>query len=956
MHRLLNQRRTSSQATALWVAALLCLVFVGSARAALTHETETEFFASVDVNGDGRLDVVVLDRPTGNVRVGYQDATGALSWSSPLPTRVPNATGFTTGRFLASDREAIAVTSPELNRVHVVDLTDATSAASPLIFSPASAGPSLVVGLRAPQGTVLSKDVLWVCSNTHDPGQTILETFEFSILGPTSYLTSVGHPGYLVSGNSLTFPSNVTTFAAAMSRGSNDTFRAHAFTNGISVFLARSNLPAGTEYSFGRFNNEAHPRFLFYVPGTSNIIVQSLTVVSGAVQFGPATVNVFTSAVQRIFYLDEGTNGLAVVQFGNGVAGMRLPAGSDTLQEQYRFGTGANLASGVLSLSSNRFVLLSQSAGTSLSITGQVYARSGNTYTQTGSTALPQVTSNRTRANVWLFATEPFVNPNPLFVSSVNGGDWITSLTGLPGSLTATAETDRGTVSGLGNPTNQLLSTPPNTVQFGIANQYHPGISLFSYSSVRAPEPVLVSISPPPGHYESGINIAITTSNASDVVRYRIGSAGLFQQYSAPFGLSSNSTVHYYGVASSGQRSSIQSASYTFTDNSPPPLVTTNGTGTNNIPPGGTINTSGVPTYVYGTVVYSRLTGTNGTIWMVNLDGTSDRYITVGSRPRLSPDGRYLAFLREGDPYATIPHNNGNIWVRDLRDGLEWRLITHTNLIFWFDWGYQTNLFFDHGCRLFVTDLAGNVTPLGAGMHCNDDAPAVNPIDGTLAFHNASGVSDTNSGLFITDSTFSQKWRLTNAPVPHYPSWSPDGERIAFASYSYTYIPEGGMDLFIAEMGHDGHEHYHEITAFEHGSGFRHGAVWSPAGDALIGAGNVFGTNGIWIVPLSEDGTHCEGTPWMIPITPGSDFGVDFVGTVYVPPGPPRVFIRRGVGSNSVYWRRTAWPYVLEVTSALGPSAVWTPVAPPYSVANGNNEVTVPLGPGGGSYFRLRLP
>ena len=39
--------------------------------------------------------------------------------------------------------------------------------------------------------------------------------------------------------------------------------------------------------------------------------------------FGAATINTFTSAVQRVYYVAEATNGLAVIQFGDGVIGLR---------------------------------------------------------------------------------------------------------------------------------------------------------------------------------------------------------------------------------------------------------------------------------------------------------------------------------------------------------------------------------------------------------------------------------------------------------------------------------------------------------------------------------------------------------------------------------------------------------------------------------------------------------
>ena len=68
---------------------LWCLVLGAwclSAHAAFVYETPAEFITSGDFDGDGRADALVLDKLTGNVRVGYQNANGALVWSAPRAT------------------------------------------------------------------------------------------------------------------------------------------------------------------------------------------------------------------------------------------------------------------------------------------------------------------------------------------------------------------------------------------------------------------------------------------------------------------------------------------------------------------------------------------------------------------------------------------------------------------------------------------------------------------------------------------------------------------------------------------------------------------------------------------------------------------------------------------------------------------------------------------------------
>jgi hypothetical protein len=49
-----------------------------AANAGFVYETPTEFLTSGDFNGDGIPDVLVLDKATGNARVGYQDGSSNL--------------------------------------------------------------------------------------------------------------------------------------------------------------------------------------------------------------------------------------------------------------------------------------------------------------------------------------------------------------------------------------------------------------------------------------------------------------------------------------------------------------------------------------------------------------------------------------------------------------------------------------------------------------------------------------------------------------------------------------------------------------------------------------------------------------------------------------------------------------------------------------------------------------
>src|SRR5215213_6538525 len=134
----------NAQLKIIWQRATFAVLLVGALlssnclAASFVYETPTEFISNGDFNGDGRLDAVVLDKATGNARIGYQDINGAITWAAPVASRVPQAGALAVGRFAQTNRDAIAVTSFQWNRIHILDVSNASNA--PVVVSPAHVG------------------------------------------------------------------------------------------------------------------------------------------------------------------------------------------------------------------------------------------------------------------------------------------------------------------------------------------------------------------------------------------------------------------------------------------------------------------------------------------------------------------------------------------------------------------------------------------------------------------------------------------------------------------------------------------------------------------------------------------------------------------------------------------------------------------------------------------------
>ncbi len=924
-------RRGAGLSAAVWC----CFAFHPCSGApSFVYETPDEFLASGDFNGDGVLDVLVLDKITGNARVGYGNTNGILTWSAPLVTGVGEATGCAVGPFLHIGRDAVAVTAPALNGVNLVDLSGTNVAGSPVIVTPLGVGPHTVVPLADPLGGIapVYNDLLTASSDNYGSAELLDLTSINAGVGTEA--GQYGESGPFDRGNALQVSVTPATFAAGLVRGSNDTFDIWQFTNTSAVMLSYSNLPSGSDYAFGNFNGETLPRFLFYLPGGSNLTVVSLRQPGGHFIFGAPLAVAVSEPIQGVFYENLGTNGSALILFSNGVQGLTLPGGSPVLTSIYGAGTGAagNVFTGVVPLGNDTLTLLDAPPGGTSSVHAQVVQFDGANYTQLSSGNMPRTTTRKTRANVWLFQTEPFVNRQAGFVASFNTPDWSDGVSGLPGALTVSVQNDGGATSGLGTATADTLGAPPTGSAYGLPNQYNAAISLFSYASPQSAEPVTVTISPPPGVYDGAIQVSFSTLNAADKVLYRVGAGDSWHTYAASFPLTNDNTIQYYGTnAANPARSPLQSAAYSLGINSQPtPTVNlSNGTSTTNPPPAYVSPTNVILSPV-GTIFYGRRSVAGlGTIWAINYDGSDDTYITTGKRPRVSRDGNWMAFMREIGGFNGLV--SSSIWLRNMQTGQEHLLFSYDTTVVCYDWTLNgTALIMDYGCGIGLLGTNGSFLQLLA-TDCYEEAPVINPVDGRIAFHDVNSSDATVEGLYVASPTTSNPKQIVSTVAgASWPEWSPDGRNLSFVDDNSSSSVDTGTNLWV--VAPDGSS-LSRICDFDGTTNrFPHGALWSPDGSSLVGAGTLYGINGLWIVPLNSDRTDCQGAPTLLPTTLGDD--VDFAGSIIVPQPPasvPRVAVQRGTKGLIIYWSTNFPTYTLEYTLDLTPPILWRPIAGPYA-------------------------
>jgi hypothetical protein len=468
--------------------------------------------------------------------------------------------------------------------------------------------------------------------------------------------------------------------------------------------------------------------------------------------------------VQHVFYLPAGS-GTALIQFSDGVQALQFPGGTPTLAAIYRTGLAStnNAFTGLVPLGTGQFVLLDAAAGSLVSAHAQVVNFDGTDFMQASVSSLPTTTSRTTRANLWLFQTEPFVNSNPGFIASFSSPDWSDGILNLLGTISVTSETDAGASGGLNSMATNNLGATPAGASFALANQYREAISVFSYAAPRAAEPVAVTISPSPGIFSAPIQISFSTLSVSDKVFFRAGATDGWHQFTSTFWLTNSSAVQFYGTNSAGGRSQLLTANYFIASTVPQVSAynLTNGTVSTNSGSSGSVNP--IVLSSEGIIFYGRSNSSGGSIWAINLDGSSETYITTGARPRASRDGRYLAFSRG----TNIFRLGGNeIWVRDLQTAAEWKLFTNLTQIFGYDWDLSNppNLILDSGCNFMSVSLSNGASVFQVSHDCNDNAPAINSLDGRVAFQNPNPQNTFDTpGIFIGPANGGAPQQITSA-------------------------------------------------------------------------------------------------------------------------------------------------------------------------------------------------
>ncbi|SNT01930.1 TolB protein [Granulicella rosea] len=227
-------------------------------------------------------------------------------------------------------------------------------------------------------------------------------------------------------------------------------------------------------------------------------------------------------------------------------------------------------------------------------------------------------------------------------------------------------------------------------------------------------------------------------------------------------------------------------------------------------------------------IYFVKLTGANKEIWEMDYDGANQHPIThlgtISISPRISPDSSRLAFVSLGKEGFQV-----KVYSMLLGRVVNFPSTGGSNSPAWAPDGKSIAFASSRSGdpEIWVSDANGNLARRITNFKGPDSSPVFNPRTGSqIAW--ISGRTGLPQ-LYIMDSDGSTVQRLTDGGYVSSPSWSPNGQFVAFA-WDRKYGPgaPGGRDIYVMEISS---KKWIQLT---HDSGLCDFPSWSPDGRHIV--------------------------------------------------------------------------------------------------------------------------
>jgi formylglycine-generating enzyme required for sulfatase activity len=282
------------------------------------YETSREFLGTGDFNGDGAMDVVLIDKPKGRIRVGYSFGGGIFDWPDWRDSGSKDLTGVTIGKLFDTQRDAVAVTSSDVNLVGMVDLASATKPTDPVAITADAQGPNQIFALDIPgDGNTPLDDVL-LPSVFNASDNPLKVTVLRNTGGKLTTLAEMPTTFESAHGKVITLKEGGKRLAASILKSSEGVSLCVGTIENGKLVLALSvpDVAADADFVLGNFTGSTVRQIVTYVAGTPDISFHKIEEKNGSFESSAAKTFTLSNPVHQLAVVNTGKRSQLLAVFG----------------------------------------------------------------------------------------------------------------------------------------------------------------------------------------------------------------------------------------------------------------------------------------------------------------------------------------------------------------------------------------------------------------------------------------------------------------------------------------------------------------------------------------------------------------------------------------------------------------------------------------------------------------
>lgn len=286
---------------------------------AFVWEQDREFYAVGDFDGDGHQDVVIVDKPTGKYRLGYQLTNGIPTWVNHRLSTVKDITGVAIGSILTPKVDSIVFTSADGNLVTYVDASKPGLQVKPVPLTITALGP---VGVAATDIGGKENNPLadiYLSSIYNDPTPNKI-TLLRNKAGALDVLSEADAKSQMNRANRVVLKAGGPELVAALwMDDGGDTLKVEDLSSGTpKTVLEATGFKKNSDLSVASFRGGPLADFLVYKRGESTLQFKPVEETGGKLQLGEGKSFDLGKPIRLALPVSKGDSQQLLVLFGKG--------------------------------------------------------------------------------------------------------------------------------------------------------------------------------------------------------------------------------------------------------------------------------------------------------------------------------------------------------------------------------------------------------------------------------------------------------------------------------------------------------------------------------------------------------------------------------------------------------------------------------------------------------------